>query len=39
MADEDRMRQLGEAGKQAVLQKYSWAAEGRKLVDLYAQLS
>ena len=39
MADEERMRQLGEAGKQAVLQKYSWAAEGRKLVDLYAQLS
>jgi len=39
MADEDRMRQLGEAGKQAVLQKYSWAAEGRKLVDLYAQLA
>ena len=39
MADEERMYQLGEAGKQAVLKKYSWAAEGRKLVDLYAQLA
>jgi hypothetical protein len=29
---------LGESGKQAVLSKYSWAAEGEKLVGLYAAL-
>lgn len=38
MADEPRMRALGESGKQAVLNKYSWAAEADKLVKLYATL-
>jgi glycosyltransferase involved in cell wall biosynthesis len=39
LGDEDRMRQLGESGKRAVLSKYSWAAEADKLVALYASLS
>ncbi|WP_420888611.1 glycosyltransferase [Chromobacterium amazonense] len=38
LGDEDRMRQLGESGKRAVLSKYSWAAEAEKLVALYASL-
>ncbi|MDE1713283.1 glycosyltransferase, partial (plasmid) [Chromobacterium amazonense] len=38
LGDEERMRQLGESGKRAVLSKYSWAAEADKLVALYASL-
>jgi len=38
LADEERAHSMGEAGKQAVLNKYSWAAEADKLVRLYTQL-
>ncbi|MGL6072458.1 glycosyltransferase family 4 protein [Craterilacuibacter sp.] len=38
MGDEERARAMGEAGRQAVLAKYSWAAEGEKLVALYRTL-
>jgi len=29
---------MGEAGKKAVIDKYNWDEEGKKLVDLYEQL-
>ncbi|MDN0085137.1 glycosyltransferase family 4 protein [Crenobacter sp. SG2305] len=38
LANEERAHAMGEAGKKAVLNKYSWAAEADKLVRLYAQL-
>ena len=38
MGNEARMRVLGEAGKKAVVSKYSWVTEGEKLVDLYDTL-
>lgn len=38
MADEEKMFAMGQAGKDAVVKKYSWAAEARKLVELYRQL-
>ncbi|MCP9760668.1 glycosyltransferase [Aquitalea sp. S1-19] len=38
MADEARAQTMGEAGRAAVLAKYSWAAEGEKLVALYRTL-
>ncbi len=37
-ADETRARAMGEAGRRAVLAKYSWAAEAEKLVALYRTL-
>ncbi|HJV05908.1 MAG TPA: glycosyltransferase family 4 protein [Chromobacteriaceae bacterium] len=38
LSDETLARTMGDAGKQAVLNKYSWAAEGLKLVRLYDAL-
>ncbi|CUA84073.1 Glycosyltransferase involved in cell wall bisynthesis [Gulbenkiania indica] len=38
LGDESMARQMGEAGRQAVLSRYSWSAEAQKLVALYAQL-
>ncbi|MDF0605979.1 glycosyltransferase family 4 protein [Neisseriaceae bacterium TC5R-5] len=35
MADENSMQAMGAAGQQAVLQRYSWAAEADKLLALY----
>jgi hypothetical protein len=29
---------MGENGRRAVLEKYNWRAESRKLIDFYAQL-
>lgn len=34
----DRARQMGENGKRAVLEKYNWAAEEKKLVGFYQSL-
>jgi glycosyltransferase involved in cell wall biosynthesis len=39
LGDDERARLIGLSGKQAVLAKYSWAAEGAKLVDLYRGLA
>jgi hypothetical protein len=39
LADPVNARILGESGKRAVLAKYSWAAEGRKLAALYQTLA
>jgi glycosyltransferase involved in cell wall biosynthesis len=38
LEDEDRARQLGTAGRMAVSDRYTWAREGEKLVDLYREL-
>lgn len=38
LADDARAQAMGEAGKRAVLAKYSWAAEADKLLALYRQL-
>lgn len=35
-ADPERMRRLGENGKAAVLEHYSWQAEAQKLLAIYA---
>jgi glycosyltransferase involved in cell wall biosynthesis len=34
----DEAKEMGKRGRQAVLERYSWKAEGKKLLDLYAQL-
>ena len=34
----DLANKMGEAGKKAVIDKYNWDEEGKKLVDLYEQL-
>ena len=34
----DRARQMGENGKRAVLEKYNWAAEEKKLISFYQSL-
>lgn len=38
LGDDERARLMGLSGKQAVLAKYSWAAEADKLAALYQQL-
>lgn len=38
LADDDTARAMGESGRRAVQQKYSWAAEGEALVGLYREL-
>jgi glycosyltransferase involved in cell wall biosynthesis len=38
LADDARAEQMGARGRQAVLQKYSWTAEGAKLKTLYQLL-
>lgn len=39
LADEARACAMGEAGRQAVLAKYSWAAEAQTLIALYRSLA
>ncbi|WP_024301263.1 glycosyltransferase family 4 protein [Pseudogulbenkiania sp. MAI-1] len=39
LSNDERARAMGEAGKAAVLARYSWAAEGDKLVALYRELA
>ena len=34
----DRARRLGDAGRRAVLNRYTWAGEGARLVALYRDL-
>jgi len=34
----DLVKKMGEAGKKAVIDKYNWHEEGKKLIDLYEQL-
>lgn len=34
----DEARKMGENGRKAVLEKYNWEAESKKLLDLYAQV-
>jgi glycosyltransferase involved in cell wall biosynthesis len=36
--DRQKMRELGQRGRQAVLNRYNWEAEGKILVDLYRDL-
>lgn len=38
-ADPQRARQMGEAGRQAVVRKYNWNAEAKKLILYYDQLA
>lgn len=38
LSDQTRAHEMGESGKRAVLAKYSWEAEGRKLAGLYQTL-
>jgi glycosyltransferase involved in cell wall biosynthesis len=37
-ADPNRLRELGESGRAAVLERYSWDMEEKKLLSLYEQL-
>jgi hypothetical protein len=39
LADDDRARAMGEAGKRAVLARYGWDAEAAKLLALYRELT
>lgn len=40
LLENDRLAQeMGERGRQAVLEKYNWEAEGKKLIAIYAELS
>lgn len=36
LSDEERCKQMGENGKRAVIEKYNWEQEGRKLIEFYA---
>ncbi len=38
LGDDDRRVRMGEAGRRAVLERYSWEGEGRRLVGLYREL-
>lgn len=38
LADPERCRRLGEGGRRAVAETYSWDAEARSLLDLYGRL-
>ena len=39
LSDPQRAQQMGENGRQAVLQKYNWDIELKKLLELYDSLS
>ncbi|WP_028536106.1 glycosyltransferase family 4 protein [Paludibacterium yongneupense] len=39
LADDERARAMGEAGKRAVLARYGWDAEAAKLLALYRELT
>ena len=38
LADPERRRRMGHNGRRAVLERYNWAVEGRKLRNLYEEL-
>jgi|SaaInl0LU_22_DNA_1037365.scaffolds.fasta_scaffold05618_2 glycosyltransferase involved in cell wall biosynthesis len=38
LADPTKGKEMGERGRKAVVEKYSWEAESTKLIDLYKQL-
>ncbi|AZW42122.1 MULTISPECIES: glycosyltransferase [Bordetella] len=39
IGDPQRAKEMGERGRKAVLERYNWKIEQRKLVDLYAKLA
>jgi len=38
LCDPERARRLGDAGRRAVLERYTWAGEGARLMALYHEL-
>ena len=34
----DEARKMGKNGKKAILEKYNWEKEGRKLLEIYARV-
>lgn len=39
LSDPERAKEMGRAGRRAVLEKYNWEKEGEKLVELYRELT
>ena len=35
----DQAREMGERGRKAVLEKYNWSGEYRKLIELYRRIT